>query len=269
MTLPPLSRVLRSLDEDAIERVISEESKRLPEGVYLDLGARLSPHYGAARLQLMVQSPFRIFAYWELTEDLMEQALKRFPPKDRPLFRPVLKWFEVGGSCSQFFDMGTTTRWWFGVAPEKEYQAQLCLYSEDYGLYPLLSSNVAATPPFSLGPAPEDSEEGPETLPLLESLLNLAAIGSPEEESQKGEPALEAIHISRVGEPEEECKLSETQSQVIQVQSPALVFEQAGSEPPETREEGRFRAGKKTNGAIAVPADLDQRPTSPGRVVRG
>jgi hypothetical protein len=89
----PLSHILRSLDEDGIQRVISEESQRVPEGVYLDFGARLPPHYGVDRLQLMVQSPFCIFAYWELTEDLMEQALKRFPPRDRPLFRPVLKWF--------------------------------------------------------------------------------------------------------------------------------------------------------------------------------
>jgi hypothetical protein len=263
---PPLSRVLRSLDEDFVGRVISEESKRLPEGVYLDLGAHLPPHYGVDRLQLMVQSPLCIFAYWELTQDLMEETLERFPPRDRPLFRPVLKWFEAGGNSSQFFDIGTTTHWWFGVAPEKEYQAQLCLYSEDYGLYPLISSNLAITPPFSLGPAPEDSQEGPETLPLLEGLVNLAAIGSLVKEwrPEQGEPAHESVHVSRGGGPEEDCKPSETQ-----VQSPEVIIEQASSEQPRTREEeGSYQADKKTSWSITMPGDLDQRPTSPSRGVR-
>jgi uncharacterized protein DUF4912 len=264
MRPPLLSRVLRSLDEDVIERVISEESKRLPEGVYLDLGAHLPPHYGVDRLQLMVQSPFCIFAYWELTEDLMEETLKRFPPEDRPFFRPILKWFEVGGSGSQSFDIGTTTHWWFGVAPEKEYQAQLCLYSEDYGVFPVLSSNVVITPPFSLGPPPKDSQEGPETLPLLESLLNLTAIGSLEKGLQpvQGEPALEAVHVSRAEAPGMDSKSLETP-----VQSPENIIELSGSEQRGLPEKaGRFQADK--NWSITVPGDLDQRPTSPSRVVR-
>jgi hypothetical protein len=264
---PPLSRVLRSQDEDFIERVISEESKRLPEGVYLDLGAHLPPHYGVDRLQLMVQSPFRIFAYWELTESLIEEGLECFPPEDRPLFRPVLKWFEVGGSHAQFFDIGTTTHWWFGTAPEKEYQAQLCLYSEDYGLFPLLSSNVVITPPFSLGPAPEKSQEEPETLPLLESLLHLAGIGSPEEESrpEKAVLALGTLHVSRAEAPEMESKPSETQAQ-----RPEIIIEQASSEQTGIRgeEESRTRADEEMRWSIVAPATLDRRPTSPGRGVR-
>jgi Domain of unknown function (DUF4912) len=264
---PPFSHVLQSPDEDLIEKVISEESKRIPEGVYLDLGAHLPPHYGVDKLQLMVQSPFRIFAYWELTESLIEEALQRFPLEDRPLFRPVLEWFEVGGSLAQFFDIGTTTHWWFGAAPEKEYQAQLCLYSEDYGLFPLLSSNVAITPPFWLGPAPKDSQEGPETLPLLESLLNLAAIGRPGEEArpERAAPEPAPLHVPRAGKLEEEPKPSGTQ-----VQSPEVIIEQAGSEQVgfQEGEESRIQADRKMNWTIAAPADLDRRPTSPTRVVR-
>jgi hypothetical protein len=122
--------------------------------------------------------------------------------------------------------VGTTTHWWFGVAPEKEYEAQLCLYSEDYGLYPLLSSNVAVTPPFSLGPAPEDSQEGPETLPLLESLVSLAAIGSPDKESQarQGELAIEAVHASGAGEPEEEVNLQRRRVSSFRCRAPRLLL---------------------------------------------
>jgi hypothetical protein len=116
-------------------------------------------------------------------------------------------------------------------------------------LHPLLSSNVAVTPLLSLGPPPDDSQKGPETLPLLESLLNLTAIGSLEKGLQpaQGEPALEAVRVSRAEAPGMDSKSSETEAQ-----RPKNIIELASSEQLRTREEeGGFRADKKASRSAA------------------
>jgi len=178
-----VSRLPPGFEEES-EAFIAEERKKLPTGVHLDLGSPLPARYGVNRLQLMVQSPSRIFAYWELTEELIKKALDHFPEKDHSRFQIVLQWFEVGRAMSEWFDVGTTRQWWFVTAPEKQYQARLCLYSDEYGLVSLLGSNVVTTPRFSLGPAPVDVEESARTLPLLKELVSKTGIGKGEEESR-------------------------------------------------------------------------------------
>jgi len=67
-------------------------------------------------------------------------------------------------------DPGTTFDWWFDTLPDRPYQAQLCLFSPEYGLHPVLDSNVVHTPPVAISGATADEEESFSILPLLQEL---------------------------------------------------------------------------------------------------
>ena len=163
--------------EEPLQALISEELQKLPPGVHVDLGPILPASYGVDRLVLMVQDPFHVFAYWEITEDLRIQALSRFPEEDRADFQMVLEWCELESGQQITFDLGTLTCWWFETNPSSHYDAQLCFYSELYGAVPFLKSNYVETPRYSIELTQQLPEEEQDTKEWLNQLLDLTGVG--------------------------------------------------------------------------------------------
>lgn len=163
-------------DEDpAILEIVSEQRQKLPWETFLDFGPVLPTRYGVDQLELMVQSPLRVFAYWELRETTVVTALRCIPPLDRHHFQLFLRWQERNSAREQWLDPGTTDTWWFDTLPENRYQLELGLYWSEHGWLPLLSSSELVTPPFALGPRSE--EEPLHIQPFLEDLVEQAGIG--------------------------------------------------------------------------------------------
>ena len=123
----------------------------------------------------MVQSPLRVFAYWELREATIVSALGGIPVEDRQNFQLLLKWKERNAARERFLDPGTTDNWWFDTLPESRYQLELGLYWSEYGWLPLLASAELVTPRLALGPA--SPEELPNSHAFLESLVQQTGIG--------------------------------------------------------------------------------------------
>jgi hypothetical protein len=109
-------------------------------------GADLPIAYGRDWLCLMVQSPYRLYVYWELTTRLLKRIMRRFPRKDWGSFRLALRCLPDRYPSSPCLDVGVTRHWWFDVRPATTYRAQLCLSSPEYGLYPILTSEPVETP---------------------------------------------------------------------------------------------------------------------------
>lgn len=163
-------------DEDpVILEIVSEEQQKLPPAMFLDFGPRLPSRYGVDQLELMVQSPCRVFAYWELKEATLLAALHSVSVEDRPNFQLLLKWKEKDVATERCLDPGTTANWWFDTLPENRYQLELGLYWGEYGWLPLLASGELVTPRLALGPASE--EEPPHIQALLEGLVQQTGIG--------------------------------------------------------------------------------------------
>jgi hypothetical protein len=163
-------------DEDPIVlEIISEERQKLPQPMFLDFGPALPRRYGVDRLQTMVQSPLRVFAYWELRDTTLMEALEDIPAEDRQNFQLLLRWKDEDAAREWRFDMGIASSWWFDTQPEHRYRLELGLYWDEYGWLPLLASKELATPRLALGPAAPD--EPPHTPALLEELVQQAGIG--------------------------------------------------------------------------------------------
>ena len=178
-------------DEDpVILEIVSEEQQKLPPAMFLDFGPRLPSRYGVDQLELMVQSPCRVFAYWELKEATLLAALQSVSVEDRPNFQLLLKWKEKDVATERCLDPGTTANWWFDTLPENRYQLELGLYWGEYGWLPLLASGELVTPRLALGPASE--EEPPHIQAFLEELVQQTGIGLQQERprvaSQPEEP---------------------------------------------------------------------------------
>jgi hypothetical protein len=155
------------LEDEALLEMLKTEEGHHTSQFPPDLGPALPASYRVDTLCLMIQSPFRLYAYWELTPKYLKKTLRNFPRDDRSQFQLVIRCFPTGTSASGWYDVGTASHWWFDVSPDVSYQVQLCLFSPDYGVIPVLSSNRVQTPRASLGPAPADSDENPATLALL------------------------------------------------------------------------------------------------------
>jgi hypothetical protein len=164
------------MEEEALLEMLKTEEGHFTSPFPPDLGPALPAAYRIDTLCLMIQSPFRLYAYWELTPKYLKKTLRNFPRDDRSQFQLIIRCFPAGMPASGWYDVGTASHWWFDVSPDVPYQVQLCLFSPDYGVIPVLSSNQVRTPRASLGPAPTGSEENPATLALLGKLVQLTGL---------------------------------------------------------------------------------------------
>lgn len=172
-TTPPDS------DDEVVEQLIAEERQKLPPDTFVDFGEPLSPRYDVEQIQLMVQCPFRVFAYWELPKASIGRALQRFPAEDRGDFHILLKWVETGTEFERLIDPGTTSSWWFPAQPDTRYRVEIGLYSEDYGWLPLLTSADVSTPRSALAPPSFEhdiDEQSKASLLLLEECVKWTGI---------------------------------------------------------------------------------------------
>ena len=164
-------------EDPAILEIICEERQKLPEEAFIDFGPILPNRYDVDQLKLMVQSPLRVFAYWELRETTILMALSSIPVEDRQNFQLFLKWKEMDVGRERCLDAGTAESWWFDTLPEIRYQLELGLYWGEYGWLPLLVSGELVTPRLALGPASDG--ELPHTQAFLEDLVQQTGIGLP------------------------------------------------------------------------------------------
>jgi hypothetical protein len=175
-------------DEDpAILEIVSQERQKLPGEAFLDFGPALPTRYDVDQVELMVQSPLRIFAYWELRDATIQAALCRIPIRDRHNFQILLKWREMDANREILLDPGITDHWWFDTLPEKRYRLELGLYWNEYGWLSLLTSDELVTPRLALGPASEGETRHSQA--FLEDLVQQTGIGIPADRPPSPRPA--------------------------------------------------------------------------------
>jgi hypothetical protein len=115
-------------DKDpVILEIVSEEREKLPPAMFVDFGPPLPSRYGVDQLELMLQNPLRVFAYWELREATILTALQGHSRSGPPKFSTPLK-VEGKGWPGTRLDREPPTIGGSDTLPESRYQLELGLY---------------------------------------------------------------------------------------------------------------------------------------------
>ena len=114
--------------------------------------------YARDQMQLLVQSPYRLYAYWQHARDPYA-TLRRAFGTSADGYQLAVRLLDTERGTTQI-DAATPARnYWFDVQPGRAYRAEVGFAAADKPFFRLLTSDVARTPPVSVAP---EADEGPE-----------------------------------------------------------------------------------------------------------
>ena len=118
----------------------------------------LPASYKMDRARLLVQSPRKIYLYWELTRDPFSTLHRAFG-HETDGYRLVVRLTNLDTDEETLHEASGTRSQWFNVQPDHSYKAEIGLYAPGRAFIRLLSSNVKRTPRATVShqtaPAPE------------------------------------------------------------------------------------------------------------------
>ena len=109
-------------------------------------------------LQLLVQSPYRLYAYWQHARD-PQTTLQRAFGAAADGYHLVVRLLDAEDGLTHTDAASPARNYWFDVLPGRAYRAEVGFAAADKPFIRLLASDIARTP--RAGVAPE-SEEAPE-----------------------------------------------------------------------------------------------------------
>lgn len=108
--------------------------------------------YVADRISLLVQSPEKLFLYWNHSRDPHETLRAAFG--DVALsYRLVVRLVDEASGAESLHPASPERRQWFDVRPDREYRAEVGLFSDDRHPFIRLLSCAARTPRAGVAPA--------------------------------------------------------------------------------------------------------------------
>jgi hypothetical protein len=119
-----------------------------------DTGLPIPDRYGHDRLVLLVQDPQHVFAYWEITAELLD----RVQHEAGDGATPVLVLVTAHGNEQREIDL-RGGNYYLSVAPQATYRAQLALRDRRGTLHPLAMSNSVTTPAAVAAPTRAAGDE--------------------------------------------------------------------------------------------------------------
>lgn len=116
--------------------------------------------YPADLVRLLVQSPYRIYLYWNHARDPFETLRRAFGANGAAQFRVVVRLTDEDGGGERDFEASPLARnFWFNVRPGRRYRASVGLGGAGRPFVRLLTSAVVTTPRVtvsrSVAPEPE------------------------------------------------------------------------------------------------------------------
>ena len=145
MTLP-----LESLPkEDRVRHAPTAEPAESPEsetgGAYQDWGLPVQDLYRQNYLRLMVQDPYRLYCYWELSDYLFERFFPPGIPAEKSC-RLILVLHDLTETARIPISVGASREWWLHVRPCHQYRTTLDVRYPDGHQEAILASSEVFTP---------------------------------------------------------------------------------------------------------------------------
>ncbi|HVG38403.1 MAG TPA: DUF4912 domain-containing protein [Pyrinomonadaceae bacterium] len=141
-TTPPVGSSEHSLRE-APPELSPAVKKKLDE---LAVDEPLPEAYGADRVSLLVQSPYRIYLYWDFAGDPLAPLRKTFGER-ADQYRVAVRLIDLDWGEESTFEASPFARnYWFNVRPDRAYRAFVGLAAPNRPFVRLLASRLVRTP---------------------------------------------------------------------------------------------------------------------------
>jgi hypothetical protein len=125
---------------------------------FIDYGPPAPERYDIDIIRAMVQDPFRIFVYWEISEQSIKTLDQYFSAEEVAAFQITLKLVDIGGPEQASFDVDRQGSHWMMVMPDREYEFEIGVRSSERGYISLMRSNRVRTPNKTISPvAPSEA----------------------------------------------------------------------------------------------------------------
>lgn len=109
------------------------------------------------RAYLQMQSPNRIFFYWSIKNDSFE-TLHRALGQRAENYGLAGKLVNLSNNTEQIFPVEASGNWWFNVAPDSAYRAEIGFYTPNRPFIRLIFSNTLQTPRSAPSPNTDYTE---------------------------------------------------------------------------------------------------------------
>jgi hypothetical protein len=127
--------------------------------VFIDQGPPVPESYDIDIIRAMVQDPFHLFVYWEISEQSIKTLNQYFSAAAEAAFQITLKLIEIDGPEQASFDVDRQGSHWMIVLPDREYEFEMGVRSSVRGYISLMRSNRVRTPNGTISPvAPNEAE---------------------------------------------------------------------------------------------------------------
>lgn len=134
-----------------IQQRAEEVSRRPTHTTDIDLGLPIPDRYDVDMLSVMVQNPYRLHAFWSISQRAWRSLEKVFPADEVKRFRTVIKLRNPRVGWEGLYETHLATRWWFDVYPDAPYQVEVGFYAPRYGYIRWLRSRQVHTPRIGPG----------------------------------------------------------------------------------------------------------------------
>ncbi len=127
---------------------------------FIDHGPPVPESYDIDIIRAMVQNPFRIFVYWEISEQSIKTLIQYFSAEEAAAaFQITLRLIEIDGPEGPSFDVDRQGSYWMMVKPDREYEFEMGVRSSGRGYISLMRSNRVHTPSGTVSRvAPDEAE---------------------------------------------------------------------------------------------------------------
>lgn len=115
--------------------------------------------YPGDRARLLMQSPYRLYLYWNHASDPFAALRRAFGAEFASQYTLALRLLDMASGDEQFFAAPPARNYWFNVRPGRKYQAHVGLLAPGRPFIRLLSSGVVSTPRVSVSPTPAPEPE--------------------------------------------------------------------------------------------------------------
>lgn len=147
-TVPQKAAARRTI----VHQQMDEASRRPASAEYVDLGSPVPESYDVDLLSALVQSPFRVNVFWEVSEKTWSSLKRVFGEARAGRSRAALLLRDVEAAWQGTIEIGLAASWWLEVYPNRTYELELGVLVEDGAFVKLLGPRRITTPAASPQP---------------------------------------------------------------------------------------------------------------------